>query len=144
MAGESGPFFCEVVVDELFTRSGQAVFAFFEGEECGVADEYGGVGLGEHPVEVGGEGDERDGRISPVMEEDTGVGDGCAGGGVCSYGSEGGKGLGGATDQEQRADFVLAGDCAAGEDAEGGVGSEGGDWHEADVGSSRGEAGGAV
>jgi hypothetical protein len=48
------------VVDELFAGSDEAVFTFFEGEEGRVTDEDGGVGLVEHAVEVGGQGDEWD------------------------------------------------------------------------------------
>ena len=39
---------------------GEAILALFEGEEGGVADEDGGVGVVEHAVEVGSEGKKGD------------------------------------------------------------------------------------
>jgi hypothetical protein len=78
------------------------------------------------------------------VEEDACVGDGSAGGGVGSYGAEGGERLGGAADEEQRAHTAFGGDGAAGEDAEGGVVSERGNGDKADVGLSRSKAGGTL
>jgi hypothetical protein len=132
------------VVDELFAGAGEAVFALFEGEQGGVANEDGSVSFGEHSVEVGGEGEKRDSGISPSVEEDAGVGDGGAGGDVGGDGAQGGQRLSSAADEEQGADAALGSDGAAGEDAEGGVGGEGGDGDEADVGLSGGKAGSAV
>ena len=43
-AGEGAPLVGEVVVDELFAGAFEAVGAFFEGEQGGIADEDGGVG----------------------------------------------------------------------------------------------------
>jgi hypothetical protein len=142
-AGEGAPLVGQVVVDELFAGALEAVGAFFEGKEGGVADDDGGVGLVEHGVEVGGHGQEWNGGIAPLVEEDAGVGDGGAAGGVGGDGAEGREGLAGAADQEQGADTALGGDGAAGQNAEAGGGGEGGDGDEADVGGSGGEASGA-
>jgi len=116
------PLLGEVVVDEFFAGAFEAVGALFKGEQGGIADEDGGVGLVEHGVEVGGVGQERDLGIAPVVKEDAGVGDGGAAGGVGGDGAELGEGLVGAADEEQGTDAALGGDGAAGEDAEGGVG----------------------
>jgi len=89
-ACESGPFFGEVVVVELFAGAGESVGTFFEGEECWVADKDGGVGLVEHAVEVGGVGEKRDPRVTPAVEENAGVGEGGARGDVGGDGAEGG------------------------------------------------------
>jgi hypothetical protein len=88
-AGEGVPLFGEVVVDELFAGALEAVGALFEGEQGGVADEDGGVGVVEHGVEVGGEGEEGDVGIAPLVKEDAGVGDGGAAGGVGGDGAQG-------------------------------------------------------
>jgi len=110
------------------------------GEECGVADEEGGVGVGEHGGEVGGEVDEVGVGLVEVLEEDAGVGDGAAAGGVGGYGAdtlEGfvrGEPVGIFDEEEDAADFVAAGDSAAGNDGE--LGGEGGDGDEAEVGGA--------
>ena len=142
-AGEGFPLVGEVVVDELFAGALEAVGTFFEGEQGGITDDDCGVGLVEHGVEVGGHGQEWDCRVLPLVEEDAGVGDGGAAGGVCGNGAEGFKRLVGAADQEQGTDAALGGDGAAGQNAEAGRGGEGGDGDEADVGGSSGQALGA-
>ena len=142
-AGEGFPLVGKVVVDELFAGALESVGTFFEGEQGGVTNDDGGVGLVEHGVEVGGHGQEWDCRVLPLVEEDAGVGDGGAAGGVCGNGAEGFKRLVGAADQEQGTDAALGGDGAAGQNAEAGRGGEGGDGDEADVGGSSGQALGA-
>ena len=114
------------MVDELFTGALEAVGAFFEGEQGGIADENGGVGFLEHGVEVGCLGQERDGGVAPFVEEDAGVGEGGAAGCVGGYGAQSGERLRSAADEEQRANAGLGGDGAAGKDAKAGSGGEGG------------------
>jgi len=77
------------------------------------------------------------------VEEDAGVGDGGAAGGVGCHGAECGEGLRGAADEEQGAHAAFGGDGAAGQDLEAGSCGEGGDGDEADVGVTAGETGGA-
>jgi hypothetical protein len=77
------------------------------------------------------------------VEEDAGVGEGGAAGGVGGDGAQGGERLGGAADEEQGAHAAFGGDGAAGKDAQAGGGGEGGDGDEADIGGSAGQAGGA-
>ena len=76
------PLFSQVVIDQFFAGALEAVGAFFEGHESGIADEDGGVGSIEHGVEIGGHRNERHVWVSPSMEEDAGVGDGGAAGGI--------------------------------------------------------------
>lgn len=116
--------------------------AVFEGEEGGVADEEGGVGLREHGDRVGGAGEEGGVGAEEVPEEDLGVGDGRSGGGVGGYGLDGFEGETGAEEEKDGADAVEGGNGAAGDDGE--VGGEGGDWDEAEGGSAREEVLGAL
>ena len=138
-AGEGMPIVGEVVIDEFFSGSLEAIGAFFEGEESGIADEDGGVCLVEHGVEVGGHGDERNVGVSPLVEEDAGIGQGGAAGDVGGYRMDGGEELAGAADEKQRTHAAFGGDGAAGEDVQAGCGGEGGDGDKADVGSSGGQ-----
>ncbi len=70
------------------------VVAGFEGEEGGVADEDGGVGLLQHRDGVGCGGEEGGVGVEEFAEEDFGVGEGTAGGGVGGDGSYGAEGVG--------------------------------------------------
>ncbi len=97
----------QVVVGQLFAGALEAVGAFFQGQQGGVADDDGGVGAVEHRVQVGLEGQERDSRIAPLVEENASVGDGGAAGGVGGHGAQGRKRLCGAAYQQQRAHAVL-------------------------------------
>ncbi len=132
------------MVDEFFAGALEAVGALFEGEERGVADEDGGVGVLQHVVEVGGQGQERRVRIAPVVKEDAGVGNGGAAGGVGCHGAQLGERLGGAADEKQGANAALGSDGASGEDFEAGSGGESGDGDETDVGRAVGQAGSAI
>ena len=123
--GEAGEFAPEVGEVEPEERGFGGVVnggALLAGEECGVADDERGVGVGEHgggvgrEIEVGGVG------LVEVLEEDAGVGDGAATGGVDGDGADAFEGFGGGEpvgifdEQEDAADFVAAGDGAAGDD----------------------------
>ena len=117
------------------------------GEECGVADDEGGVGVGEGGGGVGGEIEIGGVGVVEVLEEDAGVGYGAAAGGVDGYGADALEGVGGGEpggifdEEEDAADFVAAGDGAAGNDGE--FGSEGSDGDKAEVGGAGVELGGA-
>ena len=65
----------------------------FEGEQCGVADEQGGVGVLEHGDGVGWVLEEGGLGAEEFAEEDLGVGEGAAGGGVGGYGADCGEGV---------------------------------------------------
>ena len=132
------------MVDQLFAGALEAVSAFFQGQQGGVADEDGGVGSLEHGVEVGRAGQEGDGRVAPLVEEDARVGEGGAAGGVGGDGAQGGERPAGVTDQKQRAHAALGGDGAAGQDAQARCGGESRNGHKADVGLAGGEARGAL
>jgi len=86
--------------------------AVFAGEEGGVADEEGGVGGREHGGRVGGEVEKGGVSLVEVLEEDAGIGDGAAAGGVGGQGADlleglvGGKAGGIFDEQEDAADFV--------------------------------------
>ena len=132
-AGERGPIFSEVVIDELFAGALVAVCTFFKGHERGVADEDCGVGTIEHGIEIGSHWDEAHSGVSPFVQEDSGIGDGGAACGVGCDGAQGSDGLCGSTDEQERADPVLRCDGAAGENAKAGRSGKGCDWDEANV-----------
>jgi len=132
-AGELGPIFSEVVIDELFAGALVAVCSFFKGHERGVADEDCGVGTIEHGIEIGSHWDEGHSGVSPFVKEDSGIGDGGAACGVGCDGAQGSDGLCGSTDEQERADPVLRCDGAAGENAKAGRSCKGCDWDEANV-----------
>ena len=104
-----------------------------EGKQGGVADEQGGVGVGEHGGKVGGVLEELGRGVEEVAEEHLGVGDRRAGGGVRGDRADLGEREGGFDDELDRSHAVQAGDGAAGHDAE--LGGEGGDGDEAEVGT---------
>ncbi len=114
---------------------------------AGVADEESRVGGGEHGGEVGGEVEEGGVVLVEVLEEDAGVGDGAAAGGVDGDGAnllegfDGGEPVGIFDEQEDAADFVERGDGAAGNDGE--LGGEGGDGDETEIVGTGVELGGA-
>ena len=66
--------------------------AGFEGDERGIADEQGGVGLGEHGDGVGGRGEEFGVGADELAEEDLRVGERAARGGVGGDGADSGEG----------------------------------------------------
>ena len=116
--------------------------AALEGEECGVADEEGSVGLMKHGDGIGGRGEEGGIGGEEAAEEELGVGEGAARGGV---GGDGGRWCGGWSrvcgdrapacyDELDGADAVERGDGAAGDDGE--IGRERGDGDEAEVGAA--------
>ena len=146
-AGELAPELGEVEPEERGFGGVVDGGAMLAGEECGVADEEGGVGGGEHEGRVGGQVEKGGMGVVEVLEEDAGVGDGAAAGGVRGDGADllesfGGREPVGIFDEEEdAADFVEGGDGAAGDDGE--VGSEGGDGDEAEVGGAGVELGGA-
>ncbi len=106
--------------------------------------------MSEHGEGVGGLFDVGGVRGVEVLEEDAGVGDGAARGGVACDGADvvegcvGGEVVGIFDEEEDAADLVERGDGAAGDDGE--IGSEGGDGDEAEVGGAgvefRGAGGG--
>ena len=108
-------------------------FAGFEGEEGGIADEDGGVGLLQHGAGVGQGGKEGGVGVEEFAEEDFGVGEGAARGGVGGDGFYGAQGMGFLNDELDGADFVERGDGAAGDDGE--RGRERRDGNEAEVGA---------
>ncbi len=129
------PLVCEVEplagADFFFYR-----FAGFEGEEGGIADEDGGVCLLQHGDGVGCGGEEGGLGVVEFAEQDFGVGEGTAGGGVGGDGADGAEGVrrfrvGRFNDELDGADFVERGDGAAGDDGE--IGREGGDGDEAEI-----------
>jgi len=135
-AGEIAPLFGEIVVDEFFAGALEAVGAFFEGHESGVADEDGGVSMVEHGIEIGGHGDEGNVGIPPFVKENARVGDGGAARGVGGDAAQFGERLRGAAHEDKRAYGVLRRDGAAGKDLQAGSGGEGCDGYEADVGGA--------
>src|SRR5260370_41868152 len=111
-------------------------FAGFEGEEGGIADEDGGVCLLQHGDGVGCGGEEGGVGVVEFAEQDFGVGEGAAGGGVGGDGADGAEGVrrfrvGRFNDELDGADFVERGDGTAGDDGE--IGREGGDGDEAEI-----------
>ena len=109
--------------------SGFDVGALLKGEQGGVADEKGGVGMGEHGDGVGGVVFEGGLDVEEMAEEDLGVGYGRAGGGVGGDGADlMERELG---DELDGADVMEAGDGAAGYDAE--SGGESGDGDETEI-----------
>ena len=98
------------------------------------ASEAGSMGRGRRGGREGGVG------VVEVLEEDAGVGDGAAAGGVGGDGADllegfgGGEPVGILDEEQDAADFVEGGDGAAGDDGE--VGGEGGDGDEAEVGGA--------
>lgn len=116
--------------------------AVLAGEQRGVADEERGVVSAQHGDGVGGLLDEGGSRADELAEEDLGVGEGAAGGGVGGDGADGFEGVAGAEDELDGADVVERGDGAAGDDGE--LGCEGGDGDEAEVGAAAEDLGGAL
>jgi len=117
------------------------LFAGFEGEEGGIADEDGGVGVLEHGDGVGRGREEGGVGAEEFAEEDFGVGERAARGGVGCDGADRAEGVGRFDDELDGADFVERGDGAAWDDGE--IGREGGDGDEAEVGSGGEELVGA-
>ncbi len=132
-AGAGVPLVGEVEPEE-WAGDGFDVGLVLAGEEGGVADEEGGVGVLKHGDGVGWAG-KKGGRVTyELAEEDLGVGDGGAGGGVGGDGAEVFEGVWVLDEEEDGADVVEGGDGAAGDDGE--VWGEGGDGDEAEVGFS--------
>ena len=129
------------------------------GDERGVADEEGGVGVDEHGDGVGGRGEKLRCCADELLEEDLGVGERAAGCGVGCDGADGGEGavdegeVGGALlphlfemwgtrclwpsqlDNElDGADCIQRGDGAVGDDGQ--LGGERGDGDEAEIGAA--------
>ena len=114
------------------------VFAGLESEEGRIADEDGGVRLLQHGDGVGRCGKECGVGVEEFAEEDFGVGERAAGGGVGSDGFYGVEGMRGFRvprlyDELDGADFVERGDGAARDDGE--RRRERGDGDEAEVGA---------
>ncbi len=131
------PLLGQIVIDQFLAGALEAVGAFFQSHQGGVADKDGGVGALQHGVQVGGQGQKGHPGVAPVVEEDAGVGQGGAAGRVGGHRAQGGERLAGAADQQQRAHAPLGGDGAAGQDAQAGGGGQGGDGDQADVGRAR-------
>jgi len=110
------------------------LLAMFEGEERGVADEEGGVGLAKHGDGVGRRGEEGGVGAEEMAEEDLGVNAGAAGCGVGGDDAEGLEGVGLLDDELDRAHAGERGDGAAGNDGE--RRRQGSDGDEAEVGTS--------
>ena len=139
-AGDRLPFLGEIVVDKRFAGALEAVGALFQGQQGRVANHDGCVCAVEHTVQVGGHGNEGNLRIAPLMEEDSGVGYGGAAGNVGGDGAERGQRLRSAPDEQQRAHTALRGDGAARKNAKRGIGGQGGNGNEADIGGAVCEA----
>ena len=146
-SGELAPEMGEVKPEKWGVGCGVELSAVLACEECGIADEECGIGRGEHGQRIGGLVDE--GRVGgvEVLEEDAGVGDGTAAGGVGGDAADAGESIGGGQvagildEQEDTADLVERGDGAAGDDGE--CGCEGCDGDEAEVGGAAVELGSA-
>ena len=123
--GTGAPFLSEVEpltgADVFFDG-----FPGFEGKKSRIADEDGRVGLLQHRDGVGGGGEERGMSVKKFAEENFGVGERAARGGVGCDRFYGGQSVRGFDDELDGADFVEGGDGAAGDDGEiGGEGSDG-------------------
>lgn len=115
------------------SHSGFNAGALFDGQQSGIADQQGGVGLLEHGDGIGGMSDEAGVSAEGLAEEDLNVSPGATGGVVGGYGPNGLKCVRLADDQLNGTDAIERGDGAAGYDGE--LGSEGGDGDQAEVGS---------
>ena len=142
-AGEFVPLLGEIDVEEAFAGALVACLTVFEGEQRGIADEERGVGGIEHGIEVGTVRLEGGSGFPEAMKEDAGVGGGGSGRGVESDAADGLHVAVFADDEEDGTDALARGDGAAGDDKHAGLRGVGGDGHEADVGFSGGELGGA-
>jgi hypothetical protein len=118
---------------EPLTRAdvGFDVLAGFECEESGIADEDGRVCVLQHGDWVGCGGYKGGLGVVEFTEEDLGVGEGTAGGGIGGNGFYSVEGVWGFDDELDGTDFVERGDGAAGDDGE--FGREGCDGDEAEV-----------
>jgi len=117
------------------------LFAGFEGEEGGIADEDGGVRVLEHGDWVGCGGNKGGMGPEELSEEDFGVGEGTAGGCVGGDGLYCAKSVRGFDDELDGADFVQRSNRATGDDGE--IGGEGRDGDEAEIGAGGKELVGA-
>ena len=134
-AGAFAPELREVEPEQRFRVGGIDGGAVFAGEQGGVADEECSVGVGQHREGLGGLLHEVGTIAVEVGEEDLGVGEGAARGGVGGYGADGAEGFVDAQtmrvpdEEKDAADFAGGADGAAGDDGE--VLVELGDWDEA-------------
>jgi hypothetical protein len=94
------------------------LIAGFKGEERRIADEDGGVGLVQHGNGIGWCWKEGGVGIEEFAEEDLGVGERAAGGGVGGDGFYCAEDMGFLNDELDGADFVQGRDGAAGDDGE--------------------------
>lgn len=108
-------------------------FARFEGEKGGVADEDGSVGVLQHRDGVGRGGKESGISVEKFAEEDLGVGQGAAGGGVGCDGFDGSESVRGFDYELDGADFIERCDGAAGDDSK--IWRQGSDGDEAEIGA---------
>ena len=138
------PLLGQIVVNQFLAGALEAVGAFFQGHQGGVADDDSGVGALQHGVQVGGHGQKGHLGVVPVVEEDAGVGQGGAAGHVRGHRAQGSQRLAGSPDQQQRPDPALGGDHATRQNAQAGMGGQGGDGDQADVGRARREPVGAL
>jgi hypothetical protein len=80
------------VEPEAWACGGFDLGAVLKSQQRGIADEQGGVGLGEHVDGVGGRGEKLGRGADELLEEDLGVGERAAGCGVGGNGADAGEG----------------------------------------------------
>lgn len=107
------------------------LLAGFECQQCGVANEQGGVSLLEHADGIGGVLDKGGVDAEKLAEQDFGVSKGTARSGVGGDGANRFEAMACFDDQLDGADAVERGDGAARNDSE--IGGKGGDGDEAEV-----------
>ena len=108
-------------------------FPGFEGEQSRIADEDGRVGLLQHGDGVGRGGEERGMSLEKFAEENFGVGERAARGGVGGDRFYCGERVWGFDDELDGADFIERRDGAAGDDGE--IRGERGDRNKAEIGA---------
>jgi len=91
-AGATGPLMGEIE-PKAGADGGFDVGAGLLGDERWIADEESCVGLLQHGDGIGGRGEECRVRAEKLAEEDLGVGERAARGGVCGDGADGGEGV---------------------------------------------------
>ena len=136
--GELVPQVGQVEPEEGCVDCGFNLGAAFSCEESGIADEERSVRGCEHGQRIGRALDEGGIRAVEVLEEDAGVGDGAAAGGVGCDAADARQGVGDGCvagifdEQKNAADFDPRSDGAAGDDGE--LGCEGRDGDQAEIG----------